>query len=90
MLLYINQKYDVAEKAAKDVMDLNIYQLYTTGTPATAYNDFFTYKGKLKNGTNKETILARMYLTDVSEHNMSREAHVPDQASRWNPNKITR
>ena len=82
-----NQKYDVAEKAAKDVMDLGIYQLYTAGTPATAYNDFFTYKGKLKNGTNKETILARMYLTDVSVHNMSREAHVPDQASRWNPTK---
>ncbi|MDQ3683500.1 MAG: RagB/SusD family nutrient uptake outer membrane protein, partial [Bacteroidota bacterium] len=73
-----NQKYDVAEKAAKDVMDLGIYQLYTAGTPATAYNDFFTYKGKLKNGTNKETILARMHLTDVSVHNMSREAHVPD------------
>ncbi len=82
-----NQKYDVAEKAAKDVMDLGIYQLYAAGTPATAYNDFFTYKGKLKNGTNKETILARMHLTDVSVHNMSREAHVPDQASRWNPTK---
>ncbi len=82
-----NEKWDVAEKAAKDVMDLNIYQLYTTSTPATAYNDLFTYKGKLKNGANKETILARMHLTDVSVHNMSREAQVPDQASRWNPTK---
>ncbi len=82
-----NQKWDIAEKAAKDVMDLNIYQLYTAGTPATAYNDFFTYKGKLRNGANKETILARMYATDISVHNMSREAHVPDQASRWNPTK---
>jgi hypothetical protein len=81
-----NRKWDVAEKAAKDVMDMNIYQLYTTTNPATAYNDFFTYKGKLKNG-NKETILARMHLTDVSVHNMSREAQVPDQASRWNPTK---
>ena len=82
-----NQKYDVAEKAAKDVMDLNIYQLYTTTNPPTAYNDFFTYKGKIKNSTNKETILARTHLTDVSVHNMSREAQVPDQASRWNPTK---
>jgi starch-binding outer membrane protein, SusD/RagB family len=82
-----NQQYAVAEKAAKDVMDLGIYQLYTTANPATAYNDFFTYKGKLKNGTNKETILARMHLLDVSMHNMSREAQVPDQASRWNPTK---
>jgi hypothetical protein len=82
-----NEKWDVAEKAAKDVMDLNVYQLYSTGNPATDYNDFFTYKGKLKNGTNKETILARLYLTDVTVHNMSREAQVPDQASRWNPTK---
>jgi starch-binding outer membrane protein, SusD/RagB family len=82
-----NQKYEVAEKAAKEVMDLGIYQLYTTSNPATAYNDFFTYKGKLKNGNNKETILARMHLTEVSVHNMSREAQVPDQSSRWNPTK---
>ncbi len=51
------------------------------------YNDFFTYKGKLKNG-NKETILARMYSAEaLAYHNMSREAQVPDQASRWNPTK---
>ncbi len=83
-----NQKYDIAEKAAKDVMDLGVYQLYTTATPATAYNDFFTYKGKIKNAVNKETILARIYSAEqLSYHNMSREAQVPDQASRWNPTK---
>lgn len=83
-----NQKYDVAEKAAKDVMDLGIYQLYTTATPATTYNDFFTYKGKIKNAANKETILARIYSAEqLIYHNMSREAQVPDQASRWNPTK---
>lgn len=83
-----NYKYDVAEKAAKDVMDLGIYQLYTAGTPATAYNDFFTYKGKIKNSTNKETILARIYSNEaLAYHNMSRETQVPDQASRWNPTK---
>lgn len=83
-----NQKYDIAEKAAKDVMDLGVYQLYTTATSATAYNDFFTYKGKIKNAVNKETILARIYSAEqLSYHNMSREAQVPDQASRWNPTK---
>ncbi|HUC80810.1 MAG TPA: RagB/SusD family nutrient uptake outer membrane protein [Flavisolibacter sp.] len=83
-----NQKWDVAEKAAKDVMDLGIYQLYTTGGATVAYNDLFNYKGKLKNGTNKETILARMYSDEAQiYHNMSREAQVPDQASRWNPTK---
>lgn len=83
-----NQRYSVAEKAAKDVMDLGIYQLYNAGTPATTYNDFFTYKGKIKNSANKETILARIYSAEaLAYHNMSREAQVPDQASRWNPTK---
>ncbi len=37
---------------------------------------------------NKETILARIYSAEqLSYHNMSREAQVPDQASRWNPTK---
>lgn len=83
-----NEKYDIAEKAAKDVMDLGIYQLYTTGGAASAYNDFFTYKGKIINSANKETILARIHSeVALSYHNMSREAQVPDQASRWNPTK---
>jgi len=87
MALY-NKKYDVAEKAARDVMDLGIYQLYSSGNPATSYNDLFNYKGKLKNGTNKETVLARLYSAEaLAYHNMSREAQVPDQASRWNPTK---
>ncbi len=83
-----NKKFDVAEKAAKEVMDLNLYQLYSNGNPATSYNELFTYKGKIKNATNKETILARLYSAEaLAYHNMSREAQVPDQASRWNPTK---
>ncbi|MEO6915335.1 MAG: RagB/SusD family nutrient uptake outer membrane protein [Chitinophagaceae bacterium] len=83
-----NQKYDLAEKSAKEVMDLNIYQLYSNGNTATSYNEFFSYKGKIKNSTNKETILARIYSAEaLAYHNMSREAQVPDQASRWNPTK---
>lgn len=83
-----NMKFDMAEKAAKEVMDLNVYQLYSNGNAATSYNELFTYKGKIKNAANKETILARLHsLEALSFHNMSREAQVPDQASRWNPTK---
>ncbi len=86
MALY-DSRWEVAEKAAKDVMDLNVYALYSTGKPAQDYYDLFTYKGKLSAGVNKETIAARINLTDVSMHNISRESQVPDQASRYNPTK---
>ncbi|WP_213086891.1 RagB/SusD family nutrient uptake outer membrane protein [Chitinophaga agrisoli] len=79
-------KYDVAEAAAKAVMDLNVYQLYTGGG-ANSYNELFTHKGKLSNGVNKETMLARLYLIDVIMHNMSRECQVPDQGARFCPTK---
>ncbi|TKC07907.1 RagB/SusD family nutrient uptake outer membrane protein [Pedobacter polaris] len=81
------EKWSVAETASKAVMDLNLYQLYTAGGTATCYNDLFTYKGKVSNGTNKETILVRRYLIDVYLHNLSRECQVPDQTSRFCPTK---
>jgi hypothetical protein len=80
-------KYDVAEKAAKDVMDLNVYQLYSNGNPATSYNALFTYAGKLSRGANKESIIVRTHLEDLNMHNLSREIQVPDQNARWNPTK---
>lgn len=80
-------RYDVAEKAAKDVMDLGVYQLYNTGNPDNTYNNFFTWAGKMKNGNNKETIIARLNLINESVHNLSREIQVPDQSSRFNPTK---
>ncbi len=82
-----DSRWAEAEKAAKEVMDLGVYSLYTTGNPDVDYNNLFNYKGKLSNGANKETIVARMNLTDVSMHNISRESQVPDQASRYNPTK---
>jgi starch-binding outer membrane protein, SusD/RagB family len=82
-----NERYDVAEKAAKDVMDLKVYQLFTTGGPANAYRNLFTYAGKLSGNNNKETIIARTHLADLSMHNLSREIQVPDQGARWNPTK---
>lgn len=81
------EKWDLAETASKAVMDLKVYQLYTTGGTAKCYNDLFTYKGKLSAGTNKETILARPYVAGVSVHNTSREIQVPDQTSRYSPTK---
>lgn len=80
-------RWAIAEKAAKDVMDLGVYSLYTTGKPKEDYNKLFSYTGKLSRGANKETIVARINLTDVSMHNLSRESQVPDQASRYNPTK---
>jgi hypothetical protein len=82
-----DSRWAEAEKAAKEVMDLGVYSLYSTGNPEVDYNNLFNYKGKLSAGANKETIVARMNLTDVSMHNISRESQVPDQASRYNPTK---
>lgn len=81
------KRYDVAEKAAQDCMDLGVYQLYSNGNPKTSYNELFTYAGKLSAGNNKESILVRIHLADVAMHNLSREIQVPDQASRFNPTK---
>ncbi|WP_157542142.1 RagB/SusD family nutrient uptake outer membrane protein [Mucilaginibacter aquatilis] len=76
-----------AEKSAKAVMDLGVYSLYSTGKPNEDYYNLFTYAGKLSAGANKETIMARTHLIDVSMHNISRETQVPDQSSRYNPTK---
>lgn len=81
-------KYDVAEKAAKDVMDLNVYSLYDQGgNKTTAYNSLFTYAGKLARGANRETIMARLYLDDLNTHNLSRETQLPDGVVRFNATK---
>lgn len=83
-----NQRWDVAEQAAREVMDLGVYELYSTGNPATDYAELFTWKGRAsRNSSNKETILARVYLQDEDDHNMSREVWVPDQQVRWNPTR---
>ncbi|KEO71688.1 RagB/SusD family nutrient uptake outer membrane protein [Anditalea andensis] len=86
-LAIYNGMYEVAELAAKEVMDMGVYQLYSTGNPATDYNDLFSYKGRQANGLNRETIIARLHLPDIDLHNLSREIQVPDQVARWNPTK---
>lgn len=86
MALY-DGRWAEAEKSSKALMDLGVYSLYTTGKPESDYYNLFTYKGKLSAGANKETIIARIHLADVSMHNLSRETQVPDQSSRYNPTK---
>ncbi|WP_437363354.1 RagB/SusD family nutrient uptake outer membrane protein [Olivibacter jilunii] len=80
-------RYDVAEEAAKAVMDLGVYRLYSNGNPATSYWELFTNAGKLANGRNQETILARLHLMDIIMHNLSREIQVPDQSARFVPTR---
>jgi hypothetical protein len=82
-----NQRWEVAEQAAKAVMDMGIYELYSNGNPNTSYEELFTYEGNLSGGNNRETIIARLSLTGVTDHNLSREIQVPDQVVRWNPTK---
>ncbi|WP_224998256.1 RagB/SusD family nutrient uptake outer membrane protein [Cesiribacter sp. SM1] len=82
-----NQRWEVAEQAAKAVMDMGIYELYSNGDPNTSYKELFTYAGNLSGGNNRETIIARLSLTGVTDHNLSREIQVPDQVVRWNPTK---
>ena len=80
-------RYDVAEEAAKAVMDLGVYRLYSNGNPKTSYWELFTNAGKLANGRNQETILARLHLLDIIMHNLSREIQVPDQSARFVPTR---
>ena len=80
-------RFDVAEEAAKAVMDMGIYSLYSTGDPETSYYDLFTRNGKLAEGRNKETIFARMHKMDIIMHNLSREIQVPDQFARFVPTR---
>ncbi|WP_057940346.1 RagB/SusD family nutrient uptake outer membrane protein [Algoriphagus resistens] len=76
------QKFDVAEAAAKEVMDLGVYQLYPD------YHELFMIESDAsKSPTNRETMFSRIYTTDISMHNLSREIQVPDQSARWNPTK---
>lgn len=81
------KRFDVAEEAAKEVMDMGVYSLYSTGDPKTSYYDLFTRNGKLAEGRNKETIFARLHKMDIIMHNLSREIQVPDQFARFVPTR---
>jgi hypothetical protein len=76
------EKYDVAEAAAKQVIDMGQYELYPD-----YYELFVSESDASKNAGNRETMLSRIYTTDISMHNLSREIQVPDQSARWNPTK---
>ncbi|WP_161890148.1 RagB/SusD family nutrient uptake outer membrane protein [Pontibacter russatus] len=82
-----NERWEVAEEAAKAVMDMGVYELFNVGDPSSNYRRLFTYEGKLSGGRNQETIISRLHLEGVTDHNLSREIQVPDQGVRWNPTK---
>ena len=87
-----NDRYDVAERAAKRVMDMGTYSLYTTGKPNQDYFDLFTFAGRAsRNSKNREVILAYVYNFDLgnagTRHNLSRELQVPDQEVRLQPTR---
>lgn len=81
-----NERWAEAEQFARAVMDMGLYELYDTGDPSDSYRELFTHAGKLANGMNRETIFARLYMTGISTHNLSREIQVPEN-SRWNATK---
>lgn len=87
-----NERYDVAERASKRIMDMGRYSLYSTGNPDKDYFDLFTFKGRAsRNAANKEVILAYVYNYDLgnagTRHNLSRELQVPDQEVRLQPTR---
>ena len=86
-----NGKYDIAEKAAADVMNLG-YKLYDVGNTRINYYMLFRYSGKPStNNANLEDIFWRPYLVNKVFHNLSRELQLPttrpDEYIRWSPTK---
>lgn len=85
--------WEIAEEAAKRVIDMGKYSIYKTGNPSKDYENLFNFTGRAsRNSTNKETILAYVYNYDNNStskliHNLSRECHVPDQQARFMPSK---
>lgn len=85
--------WEVAADASRRVMDMGAYELYKTGNTAKDYENLFNFTGRAsRNASNKETILAYVYNYDNNSssklcHNLSREAHVPDQQARFLPSK---
>lgn len=88
-LALYNERWEEAAEAAKEIMDMNYFALYTSGGAANAYRNLFIYEGRAsRNASNKETILAFVYnYTAGTRHNLSRELQVPDQETRLMPTK---
>lgn len=87
-----NNRFDVAERAAKRILDMQKYSLYSTGKPESDYFDLFTFAGRAsRNSKNREVILAYVYNYDLgnagTRHNLSRELQVPDQEVRLQPTR---
>lgn len=88
-LALYNERWEMAAEAAKEIMDMNYFSIYTSGGTSNAYRNLFIYEGRAsRNASNKETILAFVYnYTAGTKHNLSRELQVPDQETRLMPTK---
>lgn len=84
-------KWEIAEKAAAEVMKLG-YQLYDVGNTRLNYYMLFRHAARPSvNKDNKEDIFWRPYLQSKIHHNLSRELQLPttrtDEYIRWSPTK---
>ncbi len=84
-------KWDVAERAAGEVMKLG-YELYDVGNTRLNYYMLFRHAARPSvNTNNKEDIFWRPYLESKIHHNLSRELQLPttrtDEYIRWSPTK---
>lgn len=76
-----NERYDIAAKAAKEVIDKGPYGLYD-------YEKIYQLEGDVEvNPDNNESIIYSVYIKDVRMNNMPNETCCPTDFIRFNPSK---
>ena len=76
-----NERYEIAAKAAKEIMDKGPYGLYD-------YEKIYQLEGDVEvNPDNNESIIYSMYIKDVRMNNMPNETCCPTDFIRFNPTK---
>ena len=76
-----NERYDIAAKAAKEIIDDGPYDLYD-------YEKLYHLEGDIENNPdNNEAIISSIYVNDIRNNNMSNETCSPVDFIRFNPTK---
>ncbi len=76
-----NERYDVAKKASKEIIDYSPYDLFD-------YSKIYSQEGDIENNPrNHESIISAMYVNDVRMHNAPREICSPLDYTRFMPSK---
>lgn len=76
-----NERYDIAAKAAKEIIDNGPYDLYD-------YEKLYHLEGDIENNPdNNEAIISSIYVNDIRNNNMSNETCSPVDFIRFNPTK---